>query len=195
MAGEGKQTKRKPYLVGRIEFAALYDVRPLQVSQWISRDGTLDYRYAKVISGSPYWLLQFARSFGETTPRPKQLNERELDRLVEEQAPGRWVGEVSELPPLVGQAELVSLFGLPSNALLRKAVSTGRFRPADYTLSGSPIWLLEPVMEDLAALQAGARTVPWAVDERVLAALRDGTYEGPGARIAPRGKAANKATN
>ena len=55
------------------------------------------------------------------------------------------------MPPLVGQAELVALFGLPSDALLRKAVSTGRLRPADYTLSGSPIWLLEPVVEDAPA--------------------------------------------
>lgn len=63
----------KPYLVGGAEFAALYDVKRLQVSQWISRDHTLDYRYAKIISGSPYWLLQFAKRFGETTPRPRQL--------------------------------------------------------------------------------------------------------------------------
>lgn len=71
-------------------------------------------------------------------------------------------------------------------------MSTGRFRPADYTLSGSPIWLLAPVVEDAPALQAGARGVDWAIDEKVLAALRDGGYEGPGARIVPRGKAASK---
>lgn len=80
------------------EFAALYDVKRLQVSQWISRDHTLDYRYAKIISGSPYWLLQFVKGFGETTPRPKHLNETELARLVKEQDPGYWVGEVSQLP-------------------------------------------------------------------------------------------------
>jgi hypothetical protein len=73
-------------------------------------------------------------------------------------------------------------------------VSTGRFRPADYTLSGSPIWLLEPVVEDAPALQAGARGVEWAINEKVLAALRDGSYDGPGARIVPRGRAASKPT-
>ncbi|MFF3981183.1 hypothetical protein [Streptomyces sp. NPDC001828] len=62
---------RQPYLVGGAEFAALYNVKRLQVSQWISGDQTLGYRYAKVISGSPYWLLQFAKGFGETTRRPK----------------------------------------------------------------------------------------------------------------------------
>ncbi|MFE2842580.1 hypothetical protein ACFXKS_03300 [Streptomyces scopuliridis] len=186
---------RKPYLAGGAEFAALYDVKRLQVSQWISRDQTLDYRYAKIISGSPYWLLQFVKGFGQTTPRTKHVNEIELARLIKEQDPGHWVGEVSQLPPLVGQAELVALFRLPSGALLRKAISTGRFRPADYTLSGSPIWLLEPVVEDVPALQAGARGVAWAVDERVLAALRDGTYDGPGAKIVPRGKVARQAVN
>ncbi|GAA3304832.1 hypothetical protein GCM10020295_57010 [Streptomyces cinereospinus] len=135
------------------------------------------------------------KGFGQTTPRTKHLNETVLARLVKEQDPGHWVGEVNQLPPLVGQAELVALFRLPSGALLRKAVSTGRFRPADYTLSGSPIWLLEPVMEDAPALQAGARGVDWAVDEQVLAALREGTYDGPGSRIVPRGKAASKPAN
>ncbi|MGW1064353.1 hypothetical protein ACWD4F_07555 [Streptomyces aureus] len=186
---------RKPYLAGGAEFAALYDVKRLQVSQWISRDGTLDYRYAKIISGSPYWLLQFAKGFGQTTPRPRHLNEAVLAQLVKEQDPGHWVGEVDQLPPLVGQAELVALFQLPSGALLRKAISTGRFRPADYSLSGSPIWLLEPVMEDVPALQAGARGVEWAVDDTVLASLRNGTYDGPGARIVPRGKAARQSAN
>jgi lysozyme family protein len=92
----------------------------------------------------------------------------------------------------VGQAELVALFQLPSGELLRRAISTGRFRPADYNLSGSPIWLLEPVVADAPALQAGARAVDWAIDGKVLAALRDRTYNGPGSRIVPRGKAANK---
>ncbi|MGW6886765.1 hypothetical protein [Streptomyces chartreusis] len=192
MASEERSTVRKPYLVGGAEFAALYDVRRLQVSQWISRDHTLDYRYAKIISGSPYWLLQFAKRFGETTPRPRQLNESELARIVKEQSPGYWAGEVEQLPPLVGQAELVALFQLTSGALLRKAMGTGRFRPADYTLSGSPIWLLEPVVEDAPALQAGARGVDWAIDEKVLAALRDGTYDGPGSKIIPRGRAASR---
>ncbi|MFJ4684698.1 hypothetical protein [Streptomyces sp. NPDC088789] len=185
---------RKPYLVGGTEFAALYDVRRLQVSQWISRDHTLDYRYAKIISGSPYWLLQFAKQFGETTPRPRRLNVAEVERIVQSQSPGYWVGELDRLPPLVGQAELVALFKLPSSALLRKATGTGRFRPADYTLSGSPIWLLEQVVEDAPALQAGARGVDWAVDEKVLSALRDGSYDGPGSKIIPRGRAASKAT-
>ncbi|MCK7627246.1 hypothetical protein MUU72_29825 [Streptomyces sp. RS10V-4] len=195
MAGDEREVARKPYLAGGAEFAALYGVKRLQVSQWISRDHTLDYRYAKIISGSPYWLLKFVKDFGQSTPRVKHLNEAELDRLIKEQDPGYWVGEVSQLPPLVGQAELTALFRLSDAALLRKAVSTGRFRPPDYTLSGSPIWLLEPVVEDAPALQAGARGVAWALDEEVLAALRDGTYDGPGARIVPRGKAARKASN
>ncbi|WP_063734402.1 hypothetical protein [Streptomyces sp. RTd22] len=192
MAGDDRPEVRKPYLVGGAEFAALYDVKRLQVSQWISRDHTLDYQYAKIISGSPYWLLRFATRFGETTPRRRELNGAELSRIQRQQSPGYWVSEVADLPPLVGQGELVALFRLSSGALLRKAIKTGRFRPADYTLSGSPIWLLEPVVEDAPVLQAGARGVEWAIDERVLVALRDGSYDGPGSRIVPRGKAARQ---
>ncbi|MFB7828856.1 hypothetical protein [Streptomyces hydrogenans] len=194
MAEEQGQTARKPYLVGGSEFAELYDVKRLQVSQWISRDHTLDYRYAKIISGSPYWLLQFAKGFGETTPRPRHLNEAALARLVASQDPGYWVGEVSQLPPLVGHAELTTLFGV-SRPLLRDALDSGRLRPADYTLSGSPIWLLEPVIEEAPALKVGARTADWSVDESVLEALRAGAYDGPGSKIAPRGRAASKSTN
>ncbi|WP_411142306.1 hypothetical protein [Streptomyces sp. x-80] len=194
MAGDQRPAARKPYLAGGAEFAALYGVKRIQVSQWISRDHTLDYRYAKIISGSPYWLLQFAKGFGETTPRRRNLNEVELARVIKEQDPGYWVAEVTQLPPLVGLAEVEALFQLPSNALLRNAISTGRFRPADYTLSGSPIWLLGPVVEEAPALQAVARGVEWAIDEKVLDALSDGSYDGPGARIVARGKAAGRSS-
>ncbi|MFE6062239.1 hypothetical protein [Streptomyces sp. NPDC056431] len=185
---------RKPYLVGGAEFAELYDVKRLQVSQWISRDHTLDYRHAKIISGSPYWLLRFAKGFGETTPRPRRLNEAVLARLVAQQDPGRWVSEVGELPPLVGQAELSALFGV-SRPLLRDALDSGRLRPADYTLSGSPIWLLEPVAAEAPTLKAAARTADWSMDEGVLEALRAGSYDGPGSMIVPRGRAAAKPGN
>ncbi|XUM00291.1 hypothetical protein ACQ86F_25610 [Streptomyces venezuelae ATCC 10712] len=194
MAEEQGQTARKPYLVGGAEFAELYDVKRLQVSQWISRDRTLDYRYAKIISGSPYWLLQFAKGFGETTPRPRHLNDAVLARLIASQEPGYWVSEVSQLPPLVGHAELTTLFGV-SRPLLRDALDSGRLRPADYTLSGSPIWLLEPVVAEAPTLKVGARSADWSMDEAVLAALRTGSYDGPGSKIVPRGRAAGKAAN
>ncbi|WP_328404016.1 hypothetical protein OHS70_34300 [Streptomyces sp. NBC_00390] len=183
---------RKPYLAGGKEFADVYGVKRLQVSQWISRDGVLDYSHAKIISGSPYWLLSFVKGFGETTPRPKHVNEQALADLIKSQGPGYWVHDVSELPPLVGPAEVVSLFGLPSRPLLNKAQETGRFRPADYSLSGTPIWLLDGIVDDAPALQAGAVSVPWRIDGQVLEALRTGTYSGPGAVIIPRGPAAKK---
>ncbi|MET9318799.1 hypothetical protein ABZX75_01155 [Streptomyces sp. NPDC003038] len=182
----------KPYLVGVKEFAALYGVRPLQVSQWISRDKRLDYEYARIISGSPYWLLDFAKRYGTTTPRPKQLDEAVLQRLVEEQQPGYWESRVEDLPALVGQSEIAVLFGLSDSAGARNAAKTGRLRPADYTLSGSPIWLLEPLLEDAPALKASARGGGWAINENVRDALLAGTYDGHGSRIIPRGPGAAK---
>lgn len=183
---------KKPYLAGGAEFAAVYDVNRLQVSQWISRDHTLDYSHAKIISGSPYWLLSFVRNFGETTPRKKHVNEAALAQLIEQQQPGYWVHRVEELPPLIGPAEVVELFGLTSRQLLNKATDSGRFRPADYILSGTPIWLLDRVVQDADALKAGARSVPWEVRGGVLKALRAGTYDGPGSVIKKRGPAAKK---
>ncbi|WP_274558027.1 hypothetical protein [Streptomyces spiramyceticus] len=192
MTSTDRPAGKKPYLAGGKEFADIYGVKRLQVSQWISRDHVLDYSHAKIISGSPYWLLDFVKRFGEMTPRPKHINEQALAEVIRSQDPGYWVHNVSELPPLVGPAEVVSLFGLSSRQLLNKAQDSGRFRPADYTLSGTPIWLLDGIVEDAPALQAGARSVAWQIDEQVLEALRAGTYAGPGAVIVPRGPAARK---
>lgn len=188
----GRSADGKPYLVGVKEFAALYGVRPLQVSQWISRDKRLDYEYARIVSGSPYWLLDFAKRYGTTTPRPKQLDEAVLERIVQEQKPGYWESRVEDLPALVGQSEIAVLFGLSDSAGVRNAAKTGRLRPADYTLSGSPIWLLEPLLEDAPALKASARGGGWTINESVRDALLAGTYDGHGSRIIPRGPGAAK---
>ncbi|MFD6343630.1 hypothetical protein ACFWF9_02745 [Streptomyces roseolus] len=181
----------KPLLVGSKEFAALYGVRPLQVSQWIGR-GTLTYEQARIVSGSPYWPMAFARDFGESTPRRRELYEGELERLVAEQAPARWVKDVSDLPPLVGQQEGVALFGLPSAVLLTQQAKPGKPIEPDWVLSGSPLWLLDTLVAAAPALQAHARSVAWEVDREVEAALRNGSYSGPGSAIRKRGPGASK---
>lgn len=80
---------RKPYLVGHQEFAALYRVEAQMVSQWMSRGrAVLDPETAIVVSGVRYWPLGFAARFGQTTPRPKPLDVRFKQRLIDEQGAG-----------------------------------------------------------------------------------------------------------
>ncbi|MFF4504848.1 hypothetical protein [Streptomyces sp. NPDC001401] len=182
----------KPFLAGRQEFAALYGVKPTQVTQWVARD-VLNYEHAVIVSGSPYWLLSFARGFGQMTPRPKELDQRVLQQLVAAQEPGVWARSVNEVPPLVGLQEATALFGLSSQQNLSAVVRQGRFAPADYQLSGSPLWLLDTLIEAAPEIQAKSRTVMWAIVPQVEAALRQGRYTGPGSVIVPRGRAAAKA--
>ncbi|KOX33037.1 MULTISPECIES: hypothetical protein [unclassified Streptomyces] len=184
-------TVEKPLLVGSQEFAALYGVRGPQVSQWIGR-GTLTYEQARIVSGSPYWPLAFARSFGESTPRRREVSEEVLERLVAEQMPARWVEDVAQFPPLVGQQEGAMLFGLAHAEVLTQQARPGKPAEPDWMLSGSPLWLLDTLLRAAPALQAQARTLAWEVDPSVEAALRDGSYDGPGAVIKKRGPAATK---
>ncbi|MFF3493751.1 hypothetical protein ACFYWS_20630 [Streptomyces sp. NPDC002795] len=183
---------RKPFLAGRQEFGAAYGVNPTQVTQWVAR-GALDYERAVIVSGSPYWLLSFVKDYGQSRPRPKQVDEGVLDRLAAEQEPGWWAKDVDELPPVVGLQEVTQLFGMTSQQNMSAFVRQDKFLQADYQLSGSPLWLLDTVVEGAPQLQAKARTLSWAVDPQVEAALRQRRYDGPGSRIVARGLAAKKA--
>ncbi|MEU6318080.1 hypothetical protein [Streptomyces sp. NPDC047009] len=184
---------RKPFLAGRQEFAALYGVQGPQVTKWLGR-GALDYKHALIVSGSPYWLLSFVRDYGQTQTRSKELDTRVLKQLVAEQEPGVWARSVNEVPPLVGLQEATQLFGLSSQQNLSAVVRQGRFVPADYRLSGSPLWLLDTLIEAAPDIRAKSRTVMWAIVPQVEAALRQGRYTGPGSVIVPRGPAAAKAS-
>ena len=181
----------KPFMAASREFAEVYGVKPLQVSQWIGR-GVLDYTHAVVVSGSPYWPLGFVRGFGQTTARPKEVRQEVLDRLVGEQSPGRWTSERGGIPPLAGAQEAQRLFGLGNVAQLSVLSVAGGVAQADYYLSGSPLWLLDSLLAKAPALRAQARTLPWVVDEGVAEALREGRYDGPGSVVKPRGRAASR---
>ncbi|MEV4557213.1 hypothetical protein AB0K51_09460 [Kitasatospora sp. NPDC049285] len=188
MVGRGK-----PYLVGTQEFAALYGVEKQMPRQWISR-GALDRETAVVISGQMYWPLGVAVEFGKQG-RGKALDEEVLARLRESQGPGWTPAAKAELPPIVGQQELVEVFRLPSQPTLVTAIDSGRFPPADWQLGGSGgLWLLDTVLgeEALARLRETARSLPWVPDEEVVRALREGRYDGPGAVVLPRGRMASK---
>ncbi|MBT2366184.1 hypothetical protein J7E88_12910 [Streptomyces sp. ISL-10] len=183
----------KPYLVGHQEFAALYGVEPQMVGQWLSPSRrTLDPATAMVVSGVRYWPLGFAVRYGTTTTRFKQVDIRVKERLIAEQGEG-WEADLGEeLPAIVGQQEIIQIFHLPSQGNLATAITTGRFPPHDWLLSGSPLWLLDTVLDAVPELRASARSLPWEVDEAVVAALRDGTYDGPGSKVLTRGRHARK---
>ncbi|MFJ9617824.1 hypothetical protein [Streptomyces noursei] len=184
---------RKPYLVGHQEFAALYGVEPQMVTQWLAPSrGVLDPATAIVVSGVRYWPLGFACRFGKTTPRPKLLDVRFRERLIAEQGAG-WEPDLGdELPPIVGQHEIIELFHLSSQGTLATRIAQGGFPEQDWQLSGSRLWLLDTVIAAVPELRASARSVPWEVDEKVEAALRAGTYDGPGSVVLTRGRHARK---
>lgn len=179
----------KPYMVGNQEFAALYSVKPQMIGQWMHR-GVLDPANSVVVSGVHYWPLGFATEYGTTTARPKHVDEEVLEELVKAQSPGWMAHSRADLPPIVGQQEVIALFGIPSQGTLAMTITSGRFPPADWVLSGSSLWLLDTVMQAAPTLRDSARSLPWAVDADVLAALREGRYDGPGARVLARGRAA-----
>lgn len=179
----------KPFLVGNQEFAALYSVKPQMIGQWMHR-GVLDPVNSVVVSGVHYWPLAFAAEFGTTTSRPKHVDESLLQELVKSQSPG-WMGRSpADLPPIVGQQEIIALLGLPSQGTLAMTIATGRFPPADWELSGSALWLLDTVLDATPELKDSARSLAWTVDTEVLAALREGRYDGPGSQVLARGRAA-----
>jgi hypothetical protein len=104
---------------------------------------------------------------------------------------GRGLGG-DELPPIVGQQEIIELFHLPAQGNLATTIATGRFPEPDWLLSGSMLWMLDTVLDAVPKLRESARSLPWDVDEAVVAALRDGTYDGPGSHVLTRGRHARK---
>ncbi|XUL89986.1 hypothetical protein ACQ86D_27895 [Streptomyces galilaeus] len=183
----------KPFLVGLQEFGALYGVKPAQASQWITR-GALDYEYAVIVSGAPYWLLNFALEFGPKRPRPKEPNEQVVDEIKALQPGGVLIGSIADVPPFVGFQEGAALWDVSQQSLAERVRSLKEL-PVDYDLSGSKFWLLDTALEQLGpAFKAISRGRDWVADREVVAALRERRYDGPGSVILPRGPAAHAAS-
>lgn len=187
-------SRRKPYLVGHQEFARLYRVDPKQVAQWLSpsRGSVLDPSTAVVISGVRYWPLGFAAGWGATTARFRQVDLDAKAQIIAEQGEGWEPRHADELPSIVGQHEIIQVFRLPAQGTLATTIASGRFPESDWLLSGSMLWTLETVLDAAEMLHESARSLPWEVDETVVAALRNGTYDGPGSRVLTRGRHASK---
>jgi hypothetical protein len=152
----------------------------------------LDPSTALVVSGVRYWPLGGAAGWGATTARFRQVDLDAKARIVAEQGEGWEPSFGDELPPIVGQQEIIELFHLPAQGNLAAKIAAGRFPEHDWLLSGSQLWMLETVLDAVPALRERARSLPWDVDEVVVAALRDGTYDGPGTRVLTRGRHAQK---
>ncbi len=199
----------KPLLAGKSEFGAVYGVTAARVAEWLTR-GTLDYSHARVISGSPYWLLEFVRRYGELTIRSKAVNETALQTIVDAQQPAAWVADIADLPVIVGQQEVMQIFGLEHGTLVEQAQKRGAWPVGDWNLSGSHLWLLDTALDAAALVAKDPTARPWAPaevsrirhravariwepDAEVVKALREGSYDGPGSKILPRGRAAKKA--
>lgn len=185
---------RRPYLVGHQEFAALYRVDPKQVAQWLSpsRGSVLDPSTAVVVSGVRYWPLGFAAGWGATTARFRQVDLDAKARIIAEQGEGWEPRLAAELPPIVGQHEIIQIFTLPAQGTLATTIASGRFPDHDWLLSGSMLWLLDTVLGAAEMLRETARSLPWQVNETVVTALRNGTYDGPGSSVLTRGRHARK---
>ncbi|MFE4869567.1 hypothetical protein [Streptomyces sp. NPDC056682] len=182
----------KPLIVGRKEFAKIYNVAPTAVSdRWIPA-GIVSYEDAVIVSGKPYWPGGLAVDFAlPPGSRGRQLDEARLAQLEEEQQATVRPMKKGELPPLVGLQEYGALFGVLQNVVSNTRNRGGGMLPAaDYVLGGSPVWLLSTVLEGAGDTVAQSRGGVWKLQEDVAAALREGRYGGPGSVISARGKAA-----
>lgn len=188
----------KPLVMGRKEIAKVYGIAPTAVSdRWVP-GGVLSYEDAVIVSGKPYWpgglVIDLALPPGS---RGRQLDQGLLEKLIEEQGSTSKPMKAAELPPLVGAQEYAELFGV-SQVKVSQAARTsarGQLPVADYSLSGSSLWLLDTVLagaEHTVRVSAEARRSPgeWKLNESVAEQLRAGTYEGPGSSFKARGKKA-----
>nr|BFD90905.1 hypothetical protein KitaXyl93_22650 [Kitasatospora sp. Xyl93] len=183
-------------LVGQQEFSAIYDGTARNVAQWIQR-GQLDYSEAVIVSGRAYWTLGFAVAQGERFARPKEPNMTVVEQLVEEQSPGRGLVSAltvqrADLPPIVGQQEIVAILDEDPAAFLPRlsaAIKASAFPGPDWSLSGSPLWLLSSATDGLESTDrfSKIKSKTPEINGEVVEALKSGRYDGPGSKILTRG--------
>ncbi|MER5223840.1 hypothetical protein [Streptomyces flaveus] len=164
--------KKFPYLLGHGEIASLYGVERQTSQLWKTR-GVLGEPDV-VISGNPYWLLKTVFGLADDGVR-----EYSAERLKEYKAGidgGYAVDDVAELPDIVGLKEIPWIFGKKYMDVYQWRVRKS-FVPEDAMISGSPLWLLDTVLQD--AEQRGRPIVQEGIDR-----IRAGERE----QIKPRGR-------
>ncbi|MER6077021.1 hypothetical protein [Streptomyces sp. NPDC001833] len=164
--------KRFPYLLGHGEIASLYGVERQTSQLWKTR-GVLG-EPDSVISGNPYWLLPTVLGLAEDGTR-EYLPER-LKEYMAGVDGGYEVSDAAELPHIVGLKEIPWIFGKKYMDIYQWRVRRS-FAPEDAMISGSPLWLLDTVLED--AEHRGRVTVQEGIDR-----IRAGERE----QIKPRGR-------
>jgi hypothetical protein len=155
---------RVPFLLGHAEIAFLFHVERQTSQRWRTA-GTLD-EPDLIASGNPYWLLS-------TVMRLDGEGDRKADRerlaTYKAAIPLGYDPEDKEhLPVVVGTQEAARVLGQDAQAISRWR-NRQRIAEADLFVSGSPLWLLETILDDarqrqrtivtseVAALRAGQR--------------------------------------
>lgn len=155
---------RVPFLLGHAEIAFLFRVERQTSQKWRTA-GTLDMPDL-IASGNPYWLLS-------TVMQLDGEGDREVDRerLTAYKAGiplGYDVENPEQLPVVVGIQEAARLLGQDAQTISRWR-NRHKIAEADMLISGSPLWLLETILDDgrqrqrtivaseVAALRAGQR--------------------------------------
>ncbi|GGL03450.1 hypothetical protein [Streptomyces flaveus] len=164
--------KRFPYLLGHGEIASLYEVERQTSQLWKTRGvlGEPDI----VISGNPYWLLPTVLGLAEDGAR--EVSPERLKEYKAGIADGYTANDSADLPPIVGLKEIPWIFGKKYMDVYQWRVRRS-FVPEDAMISGSPLWLLDTVLQD--AEQRGRAIVQEGIDR-----IRAGERE----QIKPRGR-------
>ncbi|MEV4992352.1 hypothetical protein [Streptomyces niveus] len=134
---------RVPFLLGHAEIASLYRVER-QTSQKWRTEGAFAAPDL-VASGNPYWLLA-------TVMRLDGVGDRHVaqDRLTSYKTSiprGYEVQDERDLPVILGIQEVARVLARDAQAISRWR-NRRQIAEADLTLSGSPLWLLENILDD-----------------------------------------------
>jgi hypothetical protein len=156
---------RVPFLLGHSEIAFLFHVERQTSQRWRTA-GTLA-EPDLIASGNPYWLLSTAMRLDGEGDRTA-----DRERLATYRAgiPHGYDPEDKEnLPVVVGIQEAARVLGQNAQTISRWR-NRHKIAEADLLVSGSPLWLLETILDDarqrqrtvvaseVAALRAGQRT-------------------------------------
>ncbi|MFI9548707.1 hypothetical protein ACIHAR_33110 [Streptomyces sp. NPDC052016] len=164
--GEGRLMAdvRVPFLLGHAEIAYLFRVERQTSQRWRTA-GTLD-EPDLIASGNPYWLLSTAMRLDGGNGRKAHP-----ERLATYKAGipfGYDIENKEHLPVIVGIQEAALVLGQDKQAISRWR-NRHKIAEADLLVSGSPLWLLETILDDarqrqrtivaseVAALRAGQR--------------------------------------
>jgi hypothetical protein len=134
---------RVPFFLGHAEIAFLYRVERQTSQKWRS-EGTLG-EPDLIASGNPYWLLGTVLELSTESDR---LVDQERLAAYKDKIPGGYVlHDQDQLPVILGNQEVGRVLGRDAQAVSRWR-NRQRIAEPDLVLSGSPLWLLETIVDD-----------------------------------------------